>query len=168
MPVEISHGGGGSGMCSTVVREILFLGEVFLFMKQTFPFPRLVNCATATSERGKETVGRSALSRIQILVQRDSVKNLATLSNQFAVGTHRRWEFCKRSQLFICPHNEPLPVIAMCVNNPECSPAGIYRCNTAPTPTGFAEIVSGYFLVLRSPCRMPRARKIVISAFVPH
>jgi hypothetical protein len=47
----------------------------------------------------------------------------------------------ERSQLFICTHNEPLSIVAMRVSNPDCSPAGINRCDTAPTPTGFAEIV---------------------------
>jgi hypothetical protein len=40
------------------------------------------------------------------------------------------------------PHNETLSVAAMSVGNPDCSPLGINRCNTAPTPTGFAELVS--------------------------
>src|SRR4029453_13430708 len=38
----------------------------------------------------------------------------------------------------------------MRVPNPDCLPVGINRLNTAPTPTGFAEIVSDYFPVL--PC----------------
>ena len=47
-------------------RFIEFLmGAVFVFIKETFPFSRLVNSATATSERGKEAVGRSALSRFR-------------------------------------------------------------------------------------------------------
>jgi len=33
----------------------------------------------------------------------------------------------KRSQLFIRTHNEAFPVVAMCVNNPDRSPAGINR-----------------------------------------
>src|SRR5947208_15684307 len=36
----------------------------------------------------------------------------------------------------------------MRVSNPDCSPVGINRRNTAPTPTGFAEIVGDYFPVL--------------------
>jgi hypothetical protein len=30
----------------------------------------------------------------------------------------------------------------MRVHNPDCSPVGIHCCDTAPTPTGFAEVVS--------------------------
>jgi hypothetical protein len=37
----------------------------------------------------------------------------------------------------------------MRVRNKDCSPVGIYHCNTAPTPTGFAEIVSDDFPVLQ-------------------
>ena len=43
--------------------------------------------------RTGELSGEASLSRIQILVQRDSAKNLATLSNQFAVNPDRQWEF---------------------------------------------------------------------------
>jgi hypothetical protein len=39
-------------------------------------------------------------------------------------------------------HNETLSVVAMRVGNEDCSPIGINRCDAAPTPTGFAEIVS--------------------------
>jgi len=44
----------------------------------------------------------------------------------------------KRSQLFIRTHNEPLPVVAMRVHNPDCSPFGIrkiaerYHCLKSP------------------------------------
>ena len=40
------------------------------------------------------------------------------------------------------------PVIAMCVRNPNDSPVTIHGCDAAPTPTGFAEIVSDDFPVL--------------------
>jgi hypothetical protein len=39
-------------------------------------------------------------------------------------------------------------VAAMCVCNPDRSPVGMNRCDTAPTPTGFAEIVRDYFPLL--------------------
>jgi hypothetical protein len=57
-------------------------------------------------------------------------------------GRNRRFEFQKRSQLFIHAHNETFSVIAVCVCNPDRSPVGINRRDAAPTPTGFAEIVS--------------------------
>ena len=42
-------------------------------------------------------------------------------------------------------HNETLSVTAMCVSNEDYSPAMIHGRNAAPTPTGFAEIVSDDF-----------------------
>src|SRR4029453_3888799 len=38
-----------------------------------------------------------------------------------------------------------LTVAAMCVSNEDRSPVEINRCDAAPTPTGFAEIVSDDF-----------------------
>jgi hypothetical protein len=59
--------------------------------------------------------------------------------------TIRRFEFEKSRQLFIRVCNETLFVVAMRISNPDCSPAGIHGCDTAPTPAGFAEIVSDDF-----------------------
>jgi hypothetical protein len=44
-------------------------------------------------------------------------------------------------------HNEALTVIAVCIGNEDRSSVGINRCDAAPTPAGFAEIVSGDFPV---------------------
>jgi len=38
--------------------------------------------------------------------------------------------------------------IHLLVSNEDCSPAKIHGCDAAPTPTGFAQIVSDYFPVL--------------------
>jgi hypothetical protein len=38
----------------------------------------------------------------------------------------------------------------MCVNNPDRSPVAIHRCDTTPTPTGFAEIVSDDFRLIHA------------------
>jgi hypothetical protein len=61
------------------------------------------------------------------------------LHSQFS---DRRFQFQKRRQLFLRTRNETLSVAAIRVSNPGLSPVGINRCDTAPTPTGFAEIVS--------------------------
>jgi hypothetical protein len=45
-------------------------------------------------------------------------------------------------QLFIRTHNETLSVTAVRIDNKDGSPVGVNRCDAAPTPTGFAEIVS--------------------------
>jgi hypothetical protein len=51
------------------------------------------------------------------------------------------FKFDKRGQLLIRMHNETLSVVTMCVRHKDRSPVG----STAPTPTGFAEIVSDDF-----------------------
>ena len=43
------------------------------------------------------------------------------------LGANCRFQFHKRSQLFIRMHNKTLSVIAMCVRNPYRSPVGINR-----------------------------------------
>jgi hypothetical protein len=40
---------------------------------------------------------------------------------------NRRFQFQKRRQLFIRVHNKTLPVVTMCVHNPDRSPVGINR-----------------------------------------
>jgi hypothetical protein len=42
-----------------------------------------------------------------------------------SVQFHRRFQFHKRGQLFICPDNEPLSIIKMRVSNEGCSSARI-------------------------------------------
>ena len=56
-----------------------------------------------------------------------------------------RFEFEKRSQLFSATSDKPLAVVAVCGNNEDRLSVGINRCDAAPTPTGFAEIVSDDF-----------------------
>jgi len=43
------------------------------------------------------------------------------------VDTNRLFQFQKRSPLFIGVNNKPLSIVAMCVNNPNWSSAGINR-----------------------------------------
>jgi hypothetical protein len=72
------------------------------------------------------------------------------LSTQFAASTNRRLQFQKRSWLLIRTHNETLPVAAMRVNNPDRSPVGINRRDTAQTPPDFPEIVRDDLPLLRA------------------
>ena len=58
---------------------------------------------------------------------------------------YRPLQFQKRSQHFIGVHNETLSVVAMRVCNPDWLPVGINRCDAAPPPPGFAEIVRDDF-----------------------
>jgi hypothetical protein len=54
-------------------------------------------------------------------------KNLASLSRLFAARANSRFQFRKRSQLFIRPHSEVLSDAATRVNNPDRSPLAINR-----------------------------------------
>jgi hypothetical protein len=56
-------------------------------------------------------------------------------------GSNRRFKFHKCSQLFIRTHNEMLSVTVR-VHGEHRSPLRIPGGYAAPTPTGFAEIVS--------------------------
>jgi len=47
----------------------------------------------------------------------------ACQANSGRNAQNRRFEFHKSRQLFIRVHNETLSVVAMRVNNPDCSPA---------------------------------------------
>ena len=58
-----------------------------------------------------------------------------------ASDTNRPFQFQKRCQYFIRVHNEPLPIAAMRISNPDCSPLGIDGWDPAQTPSGFLEIV---------------------------
>jgi hypothetical protein len=60
------------------------------------------------------------------------------------VDTNRPFQFQKRGQLYIGAHNKTPSIIAVRVNNPDRSPLTVNGWNTAPTPTSFAEIVSGF------------------------
>jgi hypothetical protein len=54
----------------------------------------------------------------------------------------------QKQSTFIRTHNEMPSVVAVCVSNPDCPPLTINGRNAAPTPSGFAEIVSDYFPIL--------------------
>jgi hypothetical protein len=69
--------------------------EVFVFIKQTFPFSDGLIPPLVRLNEGKQVVGRSAFSRIQILVSRN-LKNLASVSRQDFRNLHikrsARWD----------------------------------------------------------------------------
>ena len=62
----------------------------------------------------------------------------------------RAFKFEERSQFLVGADDETLSIVAMCVCNPDRSPVGIHCGRTAPTPTGFADIVSDDFPILHS------------------
>jgi hypothetical protein len=53
--------------------------------------------------------------------------SLAFMTSEFAASANRGFEFDKRRQFFIGPHNETLSVVAMRISNPDRSPVGINR-----------------------------------------
>ena len=55
---------------------------------------------------------------------------------------NRPFRFQKPAQLVIRMHDETLSVAAMCVGNPDCSPATIHGRYTASTPSGLAKSIS--------------------------
>jgi hypothetical protein len=81
-----------------------------------------------------------------------SVNHLASFNRAESFGI---WEaqcfardslkFEKRSQFFVGGDDESLSVVAVCISNEDRLSVGINRCDAAPTPTGFAEIVSDDF-----------------------
>jgi len=67
---------------------------------------------------------------------------LVTATNGFKIkrhGQHLTFKFNKRRQQFTRSHDETLSVVAVRVNNPDRSPVGINRSDTAQTPPGCAE-----------------------------
>jgi len=54
-------------------------------------------------------------------------------------------ELEKCCQFLIGSNDESLSVVAVCISNEDRLSVGINRCDAAPTPTGFAEIVSDDF-----------------------
>jgi hypothetical protein len=74
-------------------------------------------------------------------------------------GNHPR-EFKKRCQLIIGARDEPLSVVAVRVNNPDCLPLGIDRGDPALTPTGFADFVrNGLPVVFHSKASVGSTKK---------
>ena len=73
---------------------------------------------------------------------RQNVKSFWSALFAQEVDTNPPFQFQKRSQLFIGTHNETLSVIPVCIDNPDCSSAQIDDGNTAPTPTGFAQVIT--------------------------
>jgi hypothetical protein len=87
------------------------------------------------------------LIRTSVPTEDDIRTEIVRSYSTIATSANRRLQFQKCGYLFNRAYNETFPVIAICVSNEECSPAAIDSCELAPTPTGFAEIVSDYLPV---------------------
>jgi len=82
--------------------------------------------------------------------QADHQSQLSLGLNAHCGGANRRFEFHKRSQLFVGANNETLSVVAMSIGNEDRSPVTIHGCNAAPTPSSFAQIVSDDLAVIHA------------------
>jgi hypothetical protein len=69
----------------------------------------------------------------------DCAESFGSLKAQCFAGDS--FKFKKLRQFFVRSHNKPPPVVAMRVSNENRSPFTIHGCDTAPTPSGFAELV---------------------------
>jgi hypothetical protein len=77
-------------------------------------FPRrVVVSAIAGLEEAKNLAGQNRPPDSDLLDAAEFCKNLAFSSSTIAASGDRRFQFQKRSQLFIGVHNEPLSVVAM-------------------------------------------------------
>jgi len=92
----------------------------------SFLFPRYVDFAIRGFGRGEEPSGANVLRLIRIRLS-DAESGKISLGCQAAKAAtaNRRFQFYKRSQLFIRVHNETLSVAAMSVCDPDCSPFAI-------------------------------------------
>src|SRR5437016_1918943 len=69
------------------------VGEVFVFIKQPFPFPRLVNCATAGLNEGKKLSGEAPSPGFRPWFLLCLAKNLANLSRLKSFDTMQEKRF---------------------------------------------------------------------------
>jgi hypothetical protein len=90
------------------------------------------------------SLGPFAASQARLMVPEEQL----AAAERIIAEQDRQFKFKKRRQLFFRVHNETFSIVAVRVSNEDRSPRRIDRCNTAPTPTGFAEIVSDDFPVL--------------------
>jgi hypothetical protein len=99
--------------------------SVFIWVLPLF-FPAALIQLVAVPEETKNPAGRCPPSNSDPFSDAEFAKNYATVSSKKRAATpNRRFEFEKRSELFIRVHNEPLSVIAMRVSNEDRSPVAI-------------------------------------------
>ena len=92
----------------------------------SFLFPAVLICGIAGPEEANNLAGKALRLIRDPFSDAEFGKNSPTCQHN-ATSANRRFEFNKRSQLFIRTHNETLSVTAMRVHNPDRSPVGINR-----------------------------------------
>jgi|SRR6266496_6869348 len=90
-------------------------GEVFFFIKQTFPFPRLVNFASAGLQEGRSCREKRPLPDSDLGLKRSCKKSRQPVKSICRKPPNCRFQLQKRSQLFIATSDKPLSV-AICVS----------------------------------------------------
>ena len=112
---------------ASTISGVAVLSSTNGFIDNFLSFSRRIGSAVAGLEEAKNLAGKVLRLIQDRLSDAECGKNAAKLSNQFAASANRRFEFKKRSELFICTHDKALPVAAMRVSNPDRSPVGINR-----------------------------------------
>jgi hypothetical protein len=102
-------------------------------------------------EEAKNQRGRSPPPDSDPFSDAQFAKCLACLSRQFAASADRRFKFKKRRILFVATNDKPLPVVAMRVCNPDCSPLESIVATQPKLQSGFVEIVGDDFPILHAP-----------------
>jgi hypothetical protein len=85
------------------------------------------------TRQGKANYGR--LESVSNDTNKDCFSRLGSCSPESSIRV-------RQTRIMPHPHNEMLSVSAMRISNEDCSPVAIHSRDAAPTPTGFAEIVS--------------------------
>jgi hypothetical protein len=89
----------------------------------SFLFPANVDSIGGCGlEGGKEPAGKCPPPDSDPFSETEFAENLSCLSSQFAASASGRFQFNKRSQLFVATGDKPLSVVAMRVTNPDRSP----------------------------------------------
>jgi len=111
-------------------------------------FPAALSQLVAGPEGAKNLAGKCPPPDSDPFNGVDSEENYASLSKQFAASTDHRFEFQKRSQLFVSTHNETLSVAAMRATIQIVRPLESTAENPAQTPSGLAEFVGNQLPIL--------------------
>ena len=106
-------------------------GSTRLTVPFLYSFPLIVLKSSASAIDADNPVKITSVA-CQCFTAADSASfalHTATTKNNVLSAVNRRFEFQKRSQLFIRTHNKTLSVGAVRVNNEDRSPVAIHDCN---------------------------------------
>jgi hypothetical protein len=98
-----------------------------VFIDISFLFPRRIDSAMAGLEEAKNLAGKCPPHDSDPRSDAEFWKISPTCQAQSAASAACRFKLQKSRQLFMRTHNVTLPVVAVCVNNPNGSPFTINR-----------------------------------------